>query len=144
MLKIRTATKSEMDWVNQRYKEAEFVSSSFEQELIAIAEYNNEKAGLGRLVKIDDKICELGGMYVLAAYRGKGIAAEIVKFLLSHAKLGQTIYCIPFEHLTGFYQNWGFAPCSNLEYVPSKLLAKYQWCKEKYTQSTSLLSLSIQ
>ena len=100
MHKVRRAEASELDWVNQRYDDVEFVHSSYEKEVIAIAEWSSEKAGLGRLVKIDEKNLELGGMYVLPSFRGKGLAKEIVLFLLSHRDPSQTTYCIPFRHLS--------------------------------------------
>ncbi len=107
--------------------------------MIAVAEYEGQRAGLGRLVTLDEHHAELGGMYVFEPYRGKGIAKEIVQFLLNQGHLFQTIYCIPFEHLISFYQQYGFAPCSELDAVPSELAAKYQWCKQQYPYPTALL-----
>lgn len=140
-LKLRAAEKLEIEWINKCYDEVEFVHSNFENEIIAIAELNGQKVGLGRLVTVDEKHFELGGMYVFEAFRGKGVAKEIVKFLLEHVKPFQTIYCIPFNHLLPFYEQCGFATCSNLDLVPKELLEKYRWCKEKYTHPTALLVL---
>ena len=141
MLRIRTAKRSEIEWVNKCYDEVEFVHSSFDKEIIAIAEFNNQNAGIGRLVRINSDSLELGGMYVFDVFRGNGIARKIVEFLLQHVQPTQMVYCIPFEHLVPFYKQCGFAPCTNLEQAPKDLLEKYQWCKEKYTQPTSLLVL---
>lgn len=139
--KIRAAEKQEMEWINNCYDQVEFIHSHFGNEIIAIAEFNGEKAGLGRLVKVDENNLELGGMYVFESFRGKGIAKEIVNFLLTHVQPSQTVYCIPFEHLLHFYKQCGFTHCSNFESVPSKILAKYRWCQEKYAQPTALLVL---
>lgn len=65
----------------------------------------------------------------------------IVNFLLENALPGHTVYCIPFEHLTSFYQQHGFSPVNDLGQVPQELLKKYLWCKQKYTQPVSLLFL---
>ena len=56
---IRLANKDEIDWVNSKYSEIDFVHSNFENEIIAIAEMGDTKCGLGRIVNIDDANCEL-------------------------------------------------------------------------------------
>lgn len=142
--KVRVAEKEEIEWINNCYDQVEFIHSHFENEVIAIAEFSGEKAGLGRLVKVDENNLELGGMYVFESFRGKGIAKKIVMFLLSGLKPSQTVYCIPFEHLLHFYKQCGFADCKNFESVPQKILDKYQWCKEKYMQPTALLVLETE
>ncbi len=139
MIQVRLAKKSEIGWINQRYDEVQFVHSNFDKETLAVAEWNEQKAGLGRLVTIDDNILELGGMYVFEEFRNKGVAREIVNFLLQCALPSQTIFCIPFEHLTPFYKQFGFDPCANTEMVPRELFEKFRWCKETYNQATTLL-----
>jgi N-acetylglutamate synthase-like GNAT family acetyltransferase len=139
VIQIRAASKTDIEWINHRYKEVDFVPSIFEKEVIAVAEFKGVRAGLGRLVTLDEQNAELGGMYVFEPYRGKGVAKEIVQFLLNQGHRFQTIYCIPFEHLAPFYQRYGFAPCPNLDAVPRELISKYQWCKQQYPQATSLL-----
>lgn len=141
MIKLRIAQKAELEWINECYDKVDFIHSNFDNETIAIAEFDNQKAGLGRLVTICEKHLELGGIYVLEAFRNKGIAKELVKFLLEHVKPFQAVYCIPFNHLLPFYHQSGFITCTNNEFVPKNLLEKYNWCKEKYTHSTSLLVL---
>ncbi len=142
MFEVRLATRPEINWINQRYDEVEFVHSDFDQEVIAVAEVDGQKAGIGRLVTIDANHLELGGMYVFEQHRGQGVAQKIVEFLLKHALPSQTTYCIPFEHLKPFYERNGFTSCTNLERVPKKLLEKYLWCKDKYSQPTVLLVTS--
>ncbi len=140
-LQIRTAELSEIDWINQKYDEVQFVHSHYENEIIAIGEIDGKKTGIGRLVRIDANHLELGGMYVFEEFRNRGVAGMIVEFLLRQALPSQMVYCIPFEHLVPFYQRFGFAPCSDLESVPKELREKYLWCKTKYPQSTALLYL---
>lgn len=142
-LQIRTAKKSDISWINKCYDEVDFVHSNFENEIIAIAECNEQKAGIGRLVKVDDKNLELGGMYVFESFRGKGIAKELVRFLLTYVKLSQTVYCIPFEHLLPLYKQCGFTNCSEFDLVPEKILEKYRWCQTKYPNPTALLVLEF-
>lgn len=141
MLKVRAAKNTEIEWINKCYDEVEFVHTVFDKEIIAIAELDGHKAGIGRLVTVDSNHLELGGMYVFESFRNKGIARAIVDFLLKHNSTAKTVYCIPFEHLASFYKGFGFSPCLDFEQVPKKLLEKYLWCKEKYSHPTSLLVL---
>lgn len=96
---------------------------------------------MGRLVKVDENNLELGGMFVFESFRGKGIAKEIVTFLLAYVRPSQTVYCVPFEHLLKFYKQCGFTDCPNCSSIPAKILDKYRWCREKYAQPTTLLVL---
>lgn len=139
MLQIRRADRSEIKWINDCYDEVEFMHSCYDKEVIAIAEVHCQKAGLGRLVTVVEDNFELGGIYVFEAFRGQGIARKIVEFLLAHTHASKKTYCIPFEHLVGFYEQCGFELCANLEQVPKEVLEKYFWCKEKYSQPTALL-----
>lgn len=99
MIEVRFARKSEIEWINSKYDEVEFVHSIFDKEVIAIAELNDQRIGVGRLVTIDETNLELGGMYVFEDFRGQGVAKKIVEFLLKCSKSKQNIYCIPFQHL---------------------------------------------
>lgn len=141
ILKLRTAEESEIGWINNCYDQVEFMHSNFDNEVIAIAEFDKQKAGLGRLVKVDENNLELGGMYVFESFRGKGIGQELVKFLLTYSEPLQTVYCIPFEHLLPLYKKCGFTSCTNFGLVPKKILDKFRWCQEKYRHPTSLLVL---
>lgn len=77
---IRIAKASEIDWINQRYDEVEFVHSVFEKEIIAIAEIGAQQAGIGRLVNVTEHDFELGGMYVFEPFRSKGVAERSLNF----------------------------------------------------------------
>lgn len=140
-LEVRAAKIAEIEWINQRYDEAEFVHSVFEKEVIAIAEVDGQKAGVGRLVSVNKGNLELGGMYVFESFRGKGIAGKIIEFLLRHVDSQSTVYCIPFQHLVPFYERYGFRLCSDYTNVPEEVLKKFQWCQERYANPTSLLVL---
>lgn len=141
MIQIRPAKQPEITWINSSYDEVGFAHSSFEKEIIAIAEINGQRAGLGRLVTIDVNHFELGGIYVFEAFRGQGIARKIVEFLLKASPPSKSIYCIPFEHLVPFYREFGFIPCVTLEQIPQEILAKCRWCKDRYSNPTGLLVL---
>ena len=61
MITIRAACPDEAEWVNARYAEVRFMPSDLGREVVLIAESDGEKAGLGRLVPVDEAF-ELGGM----------------------------------------------------------------------------------
>ncbi|CAL2090795.1 GNAT family N-acetyltransferase [Tenacibaculum sp. 190524A02b] len=139
---VREAYIEELNWINKMYNEANFVSSDFNCEFIVIAEIANEKAGLGRLVKIDENNVELGGIYVLPDYRGKGVAGKVVDYLCKNNPYqNATIWCLPFENLLSFYEKFGFS--KEIEVViPYKIENKYNWCniEANYTEKVLLLN----
>jgi hypothetical protein len=51
-LTVRTVKKAEVEWVNKCYDEVEFVHSNLDKEIIAVAELDVHRAGIGRLVTI--------------------------------------------------------------------------------------------
>ncbi|MFD0771851.1 GNAT family N-acetyltransferase [Bacillus sp. CGMCC 1.60114] len=143
MLYIQKANLDDMQWVNFQYEKINFVPSHLDNEEIGIAYYNGQKAGLGRLVKVDENIFEMGGIYTLEDYRGKKIADSIVAFLIKEARnlQIQNVYCIPFEHLKPFYSNHGYQEVVDLAAVPKKIIDKYNWCLEQYEIKTLLMKL---
>ncbi len=92
-LEIRKALQDEIEWINTKYDEIGFIHSQFDNEVIAVAVLHNDdeaiRVGIGRLVTIDDKTLELGGIYVFDRYQGQGIAGKLVKFLLTHPETNQ-------------------------------------------------------
>jgi N-acetylglutamate synthase-like GNAT family acetyltransferase len=138
---VRYAKRSEIEWINKRYDEVGFAHSDFENEQIVIAELDGKKAGLGRLVAIDENSLELGGIYVFKDFRGKKVASKIVEFILSGDCKGKDIYCLPFEHLVPFYKRYGFVLCPDIKKAPEKIITKYYWCKNTYSHPVQLLIL---
>jgi N-acetylglutamate synthase-like GNAT family acetyltransferase len=141
MKRTRNAYLEEALWVNERYKEAGFLQSDIAHELVAIAEHEGLRAGLGRLVPVKPDCAELGGIYVLPQFRHLGIATEIVSYLLRQGGTYQRIFCLPFEHLEHFYSRFGFRPCTEAEAedVPREVQDKHRWCNSHYEHRTLLL-----
>ena len=138
---IRQAEKNDINWINSKYREVDFVKSNYENEYIVIAKVENENAGLGRLVKIDENNIELGGIYVFPNFRGLGIAENIVRNLCEKNPFGEsTIWCLPFENLLKFYSKFGFEKCENIT-APGKVASKLNWCnsESKYGKKVLLL-----
>lgn len=142
MTLIRAALKEEQDWINDRYQEIEFLASDIKKDRVVIAEWNGEKAGLGRLTRIDPNSVELGGVYVLPPFRKKGIAKEIIDHLLALVGPEETVYCIPFSHLIDYYASFAFVPVKKMSLLPNGILSKYSWCKKNYEADVALMVLS--
>jgi N-acetylglutamate synthase-like GNAT family acetyltransferase len=139
MIHIRSAYPKDEIWINERYKELGFLPSDVGRELIAIAEDDEVRAGLGRLVPINADCAELGGIYVIQEFRGRGIATEVVSYLLHQGEVYHKIFCLPFAHLEHFYSGFGFHPCEDAERVPQEVHRKHQWCNRHYEHPTLLL-----
>ena len=137
MITIRALGETELPWANRRYGEIGFLPSQ-PRDFIAVAEVNGERAGIGRIVHVDETTGELGGMYVFAEFRGQGIAGALVVFLLEHSRY-QRLFCIPFAHLAGFYGGFGFKPVSADISVPCAVSKKVSWCASEYPTSVALL-----
>jgi GNAT superfamily N-acetyltransferase len=140
-VRVRQANPEEINWINERYDEVSFIHSDLARDFVAIAELDAVRAGLGRVVRIDPATAELGGMYVLTEFRGQGIADAIVRFLLNQSRIYSTIYCIPFAHLSEFYQRFGFVPCQEPSTAPEEVRSKHAWCNGYYPHPTMLLVL---
>ena len=69
---LRAANPSEIAWINAQYDQVGFKHSNFDNEFIVIAEVSGQKAGLGRLQRIDSSVAELGGIFVNEQFRGLG------------------------------------------------------------------------
>lgn len=134
------ATETDMLWVDSIYTKIQFLPSDFDNEYIVIAEVNGEKAGLGRLIQIND-VLELGGMYVKDNYRGNGIAQKIVEHLLAQAPKGKLVYCIPFAHLVNFYKSFGFLDAEVTSSTPQEIKHKIGYCSQTYKTDILLLQM---
>lgn len=141
-ISVQRARIIDLDWINSAYDEIGFVQSNYENEYIVIAMVDNDNAGMGRLVVIDDQHIELGGIYVLPKYRGLGIAKTIVQSLCRDNPFDKsfTIWCLPFEHLVPFYSIFGFSTLPNIPH-PKDIEKKLTWCNtdNRYEKKVVLL-----
>lgn len=135
------ADRNEIDWINSKYTEIGFVKSNYDNEFIVIAKVENKNAGLGRLVKIDDKNIELGGIYTFPDFRGLRVAENIVSNLCNKNPYKEsTIWCLPFENLLSFYSKFGFKNHYKGA-VPEEVGKKLEWCNSnnRYEKKVVLL-----
>ena len=84
---LRTATSADAGWIDEQYAVAGFLSSDLARDVLVIAELDGRRAGMGRLVPAGEGAFELGGMWVLEAFRGRGIARAIVDELIASDRL---------------------------------------------------------
>ncbi|MDF9450745.1 GNAT family N-acetyltransferase [Bacillus toyonensis] len=143
-MSIQLATYNDLEWINNQYESIGFVRSDLKRDKVAIITYNNEYAGVGRLVKIDDNTIEMGGIFILPKFRGQQLAGELVSFLVETAKKLQVknVYCLPFEELENFYKKYGYTEVDTTkEVVHPIILKKYNWCLEHYDKHVLLFKL---
>jgi len=133
---IRPARPDELDWVNQRYADIDFVPSERDH-LIAIAEVDGKRAGLGRIVPIEEGIGELGGMLVFEQFQRMGLARRLVSSLVAQPGF-HTLWCLPFAELEAMYVSLGFKPGDAAD-APEPVLSKHRWCNEHYPKPVLLL-----
>lgn len=135
VIEIRAARADEANWVNERYAAVRFIPSDLANETVLIAELDGTPAGLGRLVPVDERSCELGGMLVFEGFRGRGVARALIDALVARAG-GRTIYCIPFAELEPLYAAAGFERSEN---APTAVKEKFEWCQRTYDKPVLLM-----
>lgn len=104
-----------------------FQPSRLDRDLMVVAEADGHAVGIGRLVPAGDDACELGGMHVVEAMRGRGVARAVIDELLRHAN-GREVYCIPFAELEPIYAAAGFARIEPHDALPEYVREKLAWC----------------
>jgi len=122
----RRAEEKDLTWINEHYRRLNFEESHFSDEIIWLAVSMGRPFGVGRLIQLDERSFELGGLFVLESFRNLGVERELVKRLLENTKGPLTIYCIPLNGLVAFYEEFEFTPYSGeLEKLPQRLKEKF-------------------
>jgi N-acetylglutamate synthase-like GNAT family acetyltransferase len=138
---IRTALPSELAWINERYRDIDFVQSAA-HDLGVVAEVDGKRAGLGRIVPLASRVGELGGMVVFDEFRGTGLAKRIIGVLAATPDF-DFLYCLPFGNLESLYEGFGFRRLNDSAGVPDAVLEKYRWCQEFYPEPVLLMGAAI-
>jgi GNAT superfamily N-acetyltransferase len=126
---IRDLEDGERAWANALYQAIRFEVTPPDA-VALVAEVNGERVGLGRLVPHAPDVLELGGIWTDEAVRGRGVARAMVNTLLARSeRTGDRLWCIPFAHLSGFYQSFGFA--LSAPPWPPAIAAKVAHCVEE-------------
>lgn len=79
-MSIKRVTQAELPWVNQHYEHIGFQPSSLDNEIIAIVMSQDDYAGVGRLVRLNEHEAELGGIYILDKFRGQSSRTKSSRF----------------------------------------------------------------
>jgi len=138
---LRTATPDDAGWIREQYEKVHFILSDLSRDTVVVAEVDGVRAGMGRLVPAGDDACELGGMYVDDAHRGRGIAHEIVSELIKRAG-SKEVYCVPFADLETLYAEAGFRRVEPVS-VPEQIQEKLDWCARNIDRAVILMKLSV-
>src|SRR5262249_29496285 len=136
MLHVRAATDEDRPYIDAAYRALDFEPSSAADEHV-VAEDAGARCGVGRLVPLGGGAVELGGIFVEPAARGHGVAAAVVRALLGRAG-GRRVYCVPFAHLVGYYQRFGFVECA-VDAAPAGIHDKLRYCQGRYPDTVAVL-----
>ena len=136
MTTLRVAIREELQMLNDRWAQVDFVASD-EADLVIVAEDEGVVVGCGRLVDVGNGEKELGGMLVDAAHRGRNIGRQIVQRLVDEAG-SAVIWCLPFAHVADLYQSFGFIEVNETG-APSRVIQKLAFCRRTYAQPVILL-----
>ena len=139
MVSLRTATPDDAGWIQEQYNNLHFLPSDLSREIVVIAEVDGRRAGMGRLVPAGENACELGGMFVDDAFRGRGIAKAIVDELIRRAG-SKEVYCVPFADLETLYAASGFRRIEPVN-VPGEIQEKLDWCARAIARPVILMKL---
>lgn len=139
MVTLRKAVQADMEWVNEQYKSIDYPLSHLDNEIIAIAEKNGKRIGLGRLVKFDQDHGELGGLYVLKEHRKQGICRKLIEFLVPFMKKYKQVYLMTYQpELVSFYEKFGFTKIEDESRVLPSYREKQLDCESRYKKKVYL------
>lgn len=138
---LKVASPGDLVWINERYRSIDFRLSA-PDDFQVVAEVDGKPAGFGRIVPIDGRIGELGGMLVFDEYRGMGLSKAIIAFL-AETKRFDFLYCLPFANLEKLYERFGFRRVDAQAGVPAKVREKYDWCAAFYDEPVLLMGRQL-
>lgn len=133
---LREATEGDRPEINAIYATLGFAPWDPGQDNLLVAVSDDRVVGCGRLHRYADAV-ELGGMYVHPNFRGQGIARTMLESLVN--LLGdEACYCMPFDHLSHFYAQFGFASCDETG-IPQVIAEKVSYFRDVYLHPTVLM-----
>ena len=108
-LSIRAATAADDKLIKSMINRAQLDPSNVHWENFLLAENEGEVIGIGQLKPYSD-CTELGSLVTLRAYRGKGVAASIIKALEAKARF--PLYLICRDIMEAYYESFGYKKIS--------------------------------
>ena len=125
-----------LESANRAYASIEFLPSDPQRDRTWGVLREGEPIALGRLQHHPDGASEIGGFWVEEAHRGRGLARALVQHALEHAPADAKVWCIPFDHLAGFYLGFGMQRVTDPELAPASIREKLSWCTGNWIQGT--------
>lgn len=106
-VRIRGATAADLSAAQRFYGQCGYGGGAIaDDDKVLLAEAGGEIVGIGRLSHQHGVLC-LRGMQVAATLRGNGIGKRILQRLATTIGT-EECWCLPYEHLEGFYGSAGF------------------------------------
>jgi GNAT superfamily N-acetyltransferase len=138
MFTVRHATPEEWPTIQATWADIAF-EPSHEGDIVLVAlDSEGVRIGQGRLVPMGDGHVELGGMWVRDDWRGRGVAAAIVRALLEAAG-ERVVWCIPWAELADYYRGLGLRESPSEDTAPPGVRAKIARCRACYPREVALL-----
>lgn len=125
-----------LDSANRIYERNEFLLSDAERDRTWGVVLDGEPIALGRLQQYSDGAYEIGGFWVDEAHRGKGLARALVRHALAQAPADAEVWCIPYDHLTGFYIGFGLQLIVDAQQAPASIREKLNWCAGNWSEGS--------
>ncbi|MFN8376242.1 MAG: GNAT family N-acetyltransferase [Anaerolineae bacterium] len=105
MVYIRAAQAHDAPLIKKMVSDEQLDPTAIKWQRFLIAEVDGQIAGIGQVRKHRD--CEeLGSLIVLKAYRGQGIAAQLIEQL--EARAGRPLYLDCRDRMIPYYERFGY------------------------------------
>jgi len=114
MFRLRPAVEGDDGAIRALVKEGQINPTGIKWPRFVVAVTNNGKViGCGQVKPHRDGSCELASLVVTAEWRGRGVAAAIVMYLIN--AYSEDLYLMCRSSLGGFYERFGFRTLQETE-----------------------------
>jgi GNAT superfamily N-acetyltransferase len=127
-IRVRISPPNDFEQLDVLYRVWGYQGGIAAADIVYVAEEGKRPIGLVRRTLEEGRVL-LRGMRVDPAYQRQGVGSRLLDAFvadLSHAEC----YCIPYRHLTSFYQRGGFAVIDESE-APAFLVQRIQRYREQ-------------
>lgn len=117
-VRLRFANSEDLGRVETFYDSMSYGGGVRDSDLVLVADDSRDIVAAVRLCEEQGELV-LRGMYVREDFQRRGLGTEMLHRLVPHLA-SRRCWCVPFEHLTGFYGQVGFRT-ANTETAPAFL-----------------------